>query len=333
MKHNAILITNDVNLQAKAKALKIKVETYDVVDVSLDSLLDQDSLDLTFEEIEAIKNKHYIIREECKNGHYYLSNAFLLKCIDNFGKLVKIDSEVISFDSFHGETIKPKNAEQIFFIDSLYDVSREVVVNVGNAGSGKTILSLAFGLHQVLDKKMYDEIIVVKPPVQLLNEDRLGYLPGDLFDKMTPYLRGILSALKKIFKHDMEYINRLGNSVGLKEAKSAEDILKVFVKLGLIRIAPIDTIKGETFDDAFIIVDEAQDLTYTEAKALMTRIGERSKTVVIGDLNQISIPYTTFKNSGLSIIANAYDNKNISAIVRMKTVHRSEVAKIAVENI
>jgi len=147
MKHNAILITNDVNLQAKAKALKIKVETYDVVDVSLDSLLDQDSLDLTFEEIEAIKNKHYIIREECKNGHYYLSNAFLLKCIDNFGKLVKIDSEVISFDSFHGETIKPKNAEQIFFIDSLYDVSREVVVNVGNAGSGKTILSLAFGLH------------------------------------------------------------------------------------------------------------------------------------------------------------------------------------------
>lgn len=103
----------------------------------------------------------------------------------------------------------------------------------------------------------------------------------------------------------------MGNSVGIKEVKSAEDILKIFIKLGVMRIAPIDTIKGETFDDAFVIVDEAQDLTYKEAKALMTRIGERSKTVVIGDLNQISIPYTTIKNSGLSIIANAYDNNDI----------------------
>lgn len=332
MKYNAILITNDVNLQAKAKALKIKVETYDVVDVSLDSLLDQDFIELSVEDIETMRREHYIIKEGCKNGHYYLSNAFLLKCIDNFGKLIKVDSNVIYFDSFHGETIKPKNAEQIFFIDALYDAGREVVVNVGSQGSGKTILSLAYGLYAVLDKKMFDEIVIVKPPVQLLNEDRLGYLPGDLFDKMTPYLRGILSALKKIFKQDMEYINRLGSSVGIKEAKSPEDILKVFVKLGLIRIAPIDTIKGETFDDAFIIVDEAQDLTYTEAKALMTRIGERSKTVVIGDLNQISIPYTTWRNSGLSIIANAFDNKSISSMVRMKHVHRGEVAKIAVEN-
>ena len=157
-------------------------------------------------------------------------------------------------------------------------------------------------------------------------------MPGDLFDKMTPYLRGILSALKKICKEDMAFINMMGNKVGIKEAKSSEDILKILIKSGYLRIAPIDTIKGETFDNAYIIVDEAQDLTYKEAKALMTRIGENSKIIVIGDLDQISIPYTNFRNSGISIIANTFDNNDIASIVRMKSVQRGRVAEIAVQN-
>ena len=190
-------------------------------------------------------------------------------------------AEVLSLDilSRRGKTIRPKTLNQKRYVDAI-DVNT-IVFGIGPAGTGKTYLAMAKAV-QALQAKMVNRIILTRPAVEA--GERLGYLPGTLFEKIDPYLRPLYDAL-----HDMI---------------DPESIPKLMAA-GTIEVAPLAYMRGRTLNDAFIILDEAQNTTPEQMKMFLTRLGFGSKIVVTGDVTQIDLPGST--RSGLQVVRDILD--------------------------
>ena len=190
-------------------------------------------------------------------------------------------AEVLSLNilSRRGRTIRPKTLNQKRYVDAID--RHTIVFGIGPAGTGKTYLAVAKAV-QALQSKQVNRIILTRPAVEA--GERLGYLPGTLYDKIDPYLRPLLDAL-----HDMvdpESIPRL-------------------TQAGTIEIAPLAYMRGRTLNDAFIILDEAQNTTPEQMKMFLTRLGFGSRIVVTGDVTQIDLP--TGQRSGLRVVREILD--------------------------
>ncbi|MDJ0313422.1 PhoH family protein [Arthrobacter sp. H35-D1] len=185
-------------------------------------------------------------------------------------------AEVLSHDilSSRGRTIRPKTANQKDYVDSID--RNTVVFGIGPAGTGKTYLAMAKAI-QALQQKEVSRIILTRPAVEA--GERLGFLPGTLSDKIDPYLRPLYDALHEML--DPETIPRL-------------------IAAGTIEVAPLAYMRGRTLNDAFIILDEAQNTTPQQMKMFLTRLGFGSKIVVTGDVTQIDLPTGT--KSGLRVV-------------------------------
>jgi len=182
----------------------------------------------------------------------------------------------------------------------------------GVAGTGKTLLALAYSLEQ---SKKFKQIILARPIVPLSNKD-IGFLPGDIDDKISPYMEPLwdnLSFIKDQFPINdkkYKYINKLIND---------EKIL----------ITPLAYIRGRSISNAIFIIDEAQNLTPHEVKTIITRAGENCKIIFTGDINQIDTPYLDEKSNGLSYIIDRLKGQKIFAHITLNNVERSELANIA----
>jgi phosphate starvation-inducible protein PhoH and related proteins len=187
-------------------------------------------------------------------------------------------AEVLSFNilSRRGKNIRPKTLNQKRYVDAIDE--HTVVFSIGPAGTGKTYLAVAKAV-QALQAKEVNRIILTRPAVEA--GERLGFLPGTLYDKIDPYLRPLLDALHDMI--DPESIPRL-------------------TQAGTIEIAPLGYMRGRTLNDAFIILDEAQNTTPEQMKMFLTRLGFGSKIVVTGDITQIDLPGGTL--SGLKVVRN-----------------------------
>jgi phosphate starvation-inducible PhoH-like protein len=192
------------------------------------------------------------------------------------GRQGESPAEVLSLDSLsrRGRTIRPKTLNQKRYVDAID--SHTIVFAIGPAGTGKTYLAVAKAV-QALQAKQVDRIILTRPAVEA--GERLGFLPGTLYDKIDPYLRPLLDALHDML--DPESIPRL-------------------TQAGTIEIAPLGYMRGRTLNDAFIILDEAQNTTPEQMKMFLTRLGFGSKIVVTGDITQIDLPGDT--RSGLKVV-------------------------------
>ena len=185
-------------------------------------------------------------------------------------------AEVLSLNilSNRGKTIRPKTANQKKYVDAID--SNTITFGIGPAGSGKTYLAMAKAI-QSLQAKQVNRIILTRPAVEA--GERLGFLPGTLHEKIDPYLRPLFDAL-----HDMIDI----------------DSIPRLMQSGIIEVAPLAYMRGRTLNDAFIILDEAQNTTPEQMKMFLTRLGFGSKMVVTGDVTQIDLP--NGQNSGLKIV-------------------------------
>mgnify|MGYP003150488668 FL=1 len=205
--------------------------------------------------------------------------------------------------------VHPRNKEQNFAYDLLFDENIPLVTMIGKAGSGKTLIAIAAGLEQTLglDNNKYNKIVVSRP-VQPMGKD-IGFLPGSMHDKMMPWLMPIQDNMEYILGHD-------------------KVMFKSYLEKGQIQIEALTYIRGRSISNAFMIIDEAQNLTAHEVKTIITRVGENTKLILTGDIEQIDNVYTNETNNGL---AYAIEKFKYSSLAGHITFLKGERSKLATE--
>ena len=229
----------------------------------------------------------------------------LSRFIDYKSPIHKIDSKLEC--ASYG--IKPRNKEQSFAFDLLFDDSIPLVTLIGKAGSGKTLMAIAAGLEQTLGFGDHNyKKVVVSRPVQPLGKD-IGFLPGTMQEKMMPWLMPI--------QDNLEFI--LGD----------KQMFKSYLEKGTIEIEALTYIRGRSISNAFIIIDEAQNLTAHEVKTIITRVGENTKVILTGDIEQIDNIYTNETSNGLTYAIERFKTSHLSGHITFKKGERSKIATLA----
>lgn len=312
-----ILVSKDICLRLKAKALNLYAEDYETGKIKnveelytgktivdkvpgkvIDDLLSKTTLASSDTEIPIIHTNHFFILKS-RN-----------KSITAYYNPRSLEFEYIPQQSAYN--IKPRNPEQSFAIHALLNSDIKLVSIQGNAGTGKTLLALACALEQ---RKNYRQIFITRPIVPLSNKD-MGFLPGDIKSKIDPYMAPIWDNLKFIK-------DQLGTD---EKAQSKIDEL---VNTEKISIAPLAYIRGRTLTKIFFIVDEAQNLTPHEIKTIISRAGEDTKIVFTGDIYQIDTPYLDAESNGLSYLIDKAKNHPLYAHITLQKGERSELANLA----
>ena len=316
-----ILVSKDVNLRMKAKALSIPADDYTTDRVrSIEGLysgketvedVDDGTITAFYQppyELPAASvlngtkhdlapNKYFILRNPGRSVLAYLS----ADCA-RLQKLEKVPA--------YG--IKPRNAEQAFAVDALTRTTIPLVTLTGKAGTGKTLLALASAIQV---KKNYRQIFLARPVVPLSNKD-MGYLPGDIESKLAPYMQPLWDNLKIIQGQ-------------FPEEDKQYQMIDQMIKDGKLVIEPLSYIRGRSLQKIFFIVDEAQNLTPHEIKTIITRAGEGAKLVLTGDLFQIDHPYLDAQSNGVSYLIDRFKGQRLYAHVNLEKGERSELAELA----
>jgi len=314
-----ILVTKDINLRLKAKAIGLLSEDYETGKVKNIKKFSEGLPiieDIDAEIIQNIYQKSYVNEngilgsEKIANGYYVLNNctnSVLARYNGVTNKIEKVDKKYVF-------GIKPRNAEQTFGLNALLNDEIKLVALEGVAGTGKTLLALASALEQ---KNKYDQIILARPIIPLSNRE-IGFLPGDAEDKISPYMQPLwdnLTFIKNQFKAN--------------EKKSK--ILQQMQDSGLLTITALAFIRGRSLTNAIFIIDEAQNLTPHEVKTIITRAGEGTKVIFTGDINQIDTPYMDEHSNGLTYLIDRLKGNTLFSHIKLEKGERSELANLANE--
>ncbi len=217
------------------------------------------------------------------------------------------------------ENITPKNIEQECAIDALINPDIEVVALTGTAGTGKTLLALAAGLHQTTKRSpLYEQVLVARPIVPMGND--LGYLPGDINEKLTPWMQPIFDNLEVI-------VNTPTGQFKDNTAISKYKNYQYLIDSGILHIEALTYIRGRSLPKRYFIVDEAQNLRPLDIKTIITRCGEGTKIVFTGDINQIDTPYLDAMSNGLSYLISCFINEENFCYLNLKSSVRSRLAE------
>ena len=316
-KRIVVLVTKDINLRIKAKALGVVAEDYETGKVNTQEIetagkygidgIDSEVIREIFTR-GSIEENGLLGTKKVTNGYYILKNgktsslAFYnhhTDCVE------RIEKEFV-----YG--IKPKNAEQAFAFHALLNPDVKLVAMQGVAGTGKTLLALAASLEQ---NKKFNQIILARPLVPLSNKE-IGFLPGDADDKIGPYMEPLWDNLKFIKSQFGENEKKYKAILEMEQTKR-------------IVITPLAFIRGRSLSNIMFIIDEAQNLTPHEVKTIITRAGENTKIVFTGDVNQIDTPYLDENSNGLAYLIDRLQGQPLFAHVRLEKGERSELANLA----
>lgn len=312
-----VVVSRDINMRVKCDALGILTEDYQVEQVVARSddlysgtaeILVDDQVVENFYEDKPVVLEDNQSTGLCPNQFVMLisnSNSkktALAKFRDKLSKLEKVGKTAIW-------NTKARNKEQQFALDLLMDPEVPVVSLIGKAGSGKTLLALAAGLEQTLGATSRYKKIVVTKPVEPVGKD-IGFLPGTLEEKMLPWLAPIQDNLQFLMGDDRM-------------------TLDMYQEKGQIEIEAMTFIRGRSISNAFIVIDEVQNMTQHEIKTVLTRVGEGTKIVLTGDIEQIDNVYIDATNNGLSYVVERLKQENIAGHITLMKGERSKVATIA----
>lgn len=315
-----ILVSKDVNLRLKAKALGLQAEDYTTGKIQNISSLHTgrtviEEVDPTV--INLMYEKGYCPPEDILGkdkplkNHYYILKSGKKSVLAFYNS---INGMVEQVEKRNAYGIKPRNAEQAFAIHAVLKPEIKLVSIQGVAGTGKTLIALAAALEQ---KREFKQIYLARPIVPLSNKD-IGYLPGDIKSKLNPYMEPLWDNLKFIqnqySESDKEY------------SKIAE-----MVQNEKLVITPLAYIRGRSLSNICFIVDEAQNLTPHEVKTIITRAGENTKIIFTGDIYQIDTPYLDAQSNGLSYLIDRLKDHELYAHVTLEKGERSELANLANE--
>ena len=314
-----VLITKDINLRMKAKSLGIIAQDYENDKVAnIDDLykgirilegVNQESISKLYELPEGVSSSEFSLEANITGHQFFIMKNNGSSALAHYNPVNKMLNRVIKQTTYG---IEPRNAEQTFAIEALSNSDIQLVSLTGKAGTGKTLLALAAALQQ---HKRYKQIFLARPIVPLANRD-LGFLPGDVKEKMDPYIQPLydnLTVIKHKFSHQSPEFLRINDMI--KEEK--------------LVITPLAYIRGRSLSNIFFIVDEAQNLTPHEIKTIITRAGEGTKMVFTGDIEQIDSPYLDTASNGLSYLSDKMKGQDIFAHVNLVKGERSFLAELA----
>ena len=304
-------------MRVKCDALGLMTEDYSVEQVVENSeglysgitqiLIDEQQIDKFYNDQEVLL---------CEEEHKLYPNQFIMlisnsnpkktalaRFINYKSKLKKIVSS-----NFKVWNTSPRNKEQQYALELLTDPNIPVVSLVGKAGSGKTLLALAAGLEQTFESRKYRKIVVTKP-VEPVGKD-IGFLPGSMEEKMMPWLAPIQDNLQFLMGDDRA-------------------TLQMYIEKGQIEVEAMTFIRGRSISNAFIVIDEVQNMTQHEIKTVLTRVGEGTKIVLTGDIEQIDNVYIDATNNGLSYVVERLKEQELTGHITLLKGERSKVATIA----
>lgn len=312
-----ILVTKDINLRMKARALGIETEDYTNDKVKSDDLFENEHRTITGiapDIIDAIYSSKKGIPVEQIGVKLRTNECFVLDSGNSsvLARYVTADGIVRKVTKEKNFGIEPRNAEQAFAFDLLNDDRVKLLAITGKAGTGKTLLALAGALKQ---HGMYKQILLARPIVSLSNKD-LGFLPGDEKQKIAPYMQPLFDNLNVIKR---QFSLESNDYRTLQEMQAG----------GSLVIEALAYIRGRSLSDTFCIIDEAQNLTPHEIKTIITRAAEGTKMVFTGDVYQIDSPYLDTQSNGLAYMIDRMQGQEIFGHVNLVKGERSKLSELA----
>jgi len=311
-----IVVSRDINMRVKCDSLGLQTEDYcaeQVVEKAeglfsgfKEVLVDEQQIDYFYE------GRDVFIPDEGLHPNQFI--MLISNSNDKKTALAKYKNSLTPLSKV-GKTnrqvwgLTPRNKEQQFALELLMDPEVSVVSLVGKAGSGKTLLALASGLEQTLGSNSIYKKVVVTKPVEPVGKD-IGFLPGTLEEKMLPWLAPIQDNLQFLMGDD-------------------KMTLDMYHDKGRIEVEAMTFIRGRSISNAFIVIDEVQNMTQHEIKTVLTRVGEGTKIVLTGDIEQIDNVYIDATNNGLSYVVERLKEEAISGHITLTKGERSKVATIA----
>ena len=336
-----IVITKDVNVRLKSHSLGIQTEDFEAQKVDADSLFSgfmtlkvgTSVIDTLYEEkqlpIESIRE--HLIRKTDDGKTVAISlwaNQFVQLQDDmdeshtGLGRVLGDTDHIIPV---HGPRkpvfgILARNLQQTMAMDLLLDDDVKLVTLLGSAGTGKTLLAIAAGMHKVISEHRYDKLLVARP-IMPMGRD-IGYLPGDKDEKLAAWMQPIFDNLSYLLST---------RSVGSQHAEShtTENRVKQYIDAGQVVMEPLTYIRGRSIPHQFMIIDEAQNLTPHEIKTIVSRAGEGTKIVLTGDVGQIDNPYLDSSSNGLAYSVERLKGEPMIGHVTLAKSERSELASLA----
>jgi PhoH-like ATPase len=316
-----IFVTMDTNLRIRADALGVKTQDFEGGHVSVQEVYTGNT-ELTVE--------GKLINELYKTGRSELpspelvANQFVTlldRTAPNHSALARVDrtgAELVAVKAPSQPVwgIKPRNREQIFAMNLLLDDQISLVTLAGKAGTGKTLLAVACGLHKVTDDQKFERLLVSRP-IFPLGKD-IGFLPGTVEEKLNPWMQPIHDSIDFLLSAARKDKDRKTGAPygGLQD-------------LNILQVEPLTYIRGRSIPHQYMIVDEAQNLTPHEVKTILTRAGEGTKIVLTGDPYQIDHPYLDSLSNGLAYTIARFRDVPIAGTMTLNRGERSELAEIA----
>lgn len=315
MGKNVILVSRDVNVRIKADKY-VQAEDYlndKVISAKDDKYTGFTELDVDGEDIDIFfKEKKLIMHSEFPENHFVVLKCGKQSALTRYSKgfvypLYKYDEDEPVYGLF------AKNFEQRLALDLLLDENIPLVTLSGKAGTGKTLLALAAALKQSQDMDRYNKVIVARPIVAMGKD--IGYLPGELNEKLAPWMQPIYDNLEFLFN-----------------CKSKEELSKILTGYeDMIQVEALTYIRGRSIPDQFIIIDEAQNLSKHEVKTILTRAGDGTKVVLVGDPDQIDNPYLDAYSNGLTYVIEKLKHLKQSGHVTLSKGERSDLAQLCAD--
>lgn len=320
-KRHVVVVSKDINLRVRARAFGLLAEDYETDKIDTEDLymghriIEDDRLGIDLFSQESLDiNKHKKIKD--------LNPNECVLFVDEFGKGIvsgrRIGNDLCLIKDKYPWGLKLRNKEQLFAADIILDQTIPLVSLIGVSGSGKTLIALACALEMVLNKKQYDSLMIYKPIQPIGNQD-VGYLPGDLSEKLAPWFSSIDDAFAFLFSDKSKK----------KDGWKAQ--LHQYLDNGTIQKEALAYVRGRSIPNSLILIDEVQNLSKNEVKTILTRVGTNSKVILTGDIEQIDNQYLDQSSNGLTHVIEQFKTSELSGHITFTKGERSALATIASE--
>lgn len=337
MQHNSapvVLVTKDLNMHLKARAVGIECQDYlsDKVDAAEIANYEFRRIDVAVDELQRFASSGEVGLSAARCDGVHLNQYVLLGAGEKQtipgrlaaeGRFVRLNlPEALKIPD--GQSLKPLNLGQRCLIDALLNPEISLVTCYGHAGTGKTLVAVAAGLHEMFNRRYHG--MTVSRPVVAMGE-QLGFLPGSLEEKMRPWLQPIHDALDLLMRPDLPLGPRRKQARAVAAAPPLKKPYELLMEQGILEIEALCYIRGRSIPNRFFILDEAQQLTPREAKTIVTRMSRDSKLVMVGDPAQIDNPYVDSRSNGLVYTRNRLKGQAFVAHIALNRGERSELAE------